>query len=810
MRNTILLACLMLTTAAAVALDQDPSSPLPGHSLHGEGFSDGPRRRLPLIPGCGDVHFPVTTESAEAQQYFNQGVGQLHGFWYWEAERSFRTVLQLDPECVMARWGLAMANVENESRAREFLTAATGPALTGDTLAKLTPREKDWLAAAKKLFGVKDDAGQHDTKENEKNEKNDDTKNDDNKKKPETDEEKQARRKAFLEALEKIALDFPDDLEARAFVVGFSWINRNRGVPISSPLAVDALGKQVLASNPAHPLHHYLIHLWDRNRAAEALHSAAMCGPAAPGIAHMWHMPGHIYSGLERWHDAVWQQEAAVRVDHAQMIRAHVSPDQIHNFAHNSEWFIRNLNHLGRVDDALTVATNLIRMPRIARSKEVKPDPDQSFQEGGSCWQFGRDRLFETILRWELWDVAAGLADTPFLEPGTDFDDRWKREQLLAVAGFGKGDAEAGKAALARLEAIEAEERAGRARSGDEAEAKARDEGKSAADISKAMADAMQPYTDRVETLQGPLAELRLHAAIASGDGEAARASLEAMSDKQRGGIDKTRLAQIYLALGNNEKALELAKAHADSGKQQLQPQALLASVQWQAGKQDEAKATFEHVRTLAAAADRADCGKSLPPLTRLAPIAEAAGIEGDWRIPQTPADDIGERPDLDSLGPLEWTAWQAGAWTAVAADGTPVSSGDYAGKPHVILLTLGMACEHCNDQVKAFVEAASQFEEAGLPVLVISTDSAEDVAMSSESLPLTALSGADGEAFRALDAWDDFESIPMHATCYVSADGRMRWQHNGYEPYMLPDFLLQEIKRLDQLVARPACLDRR
>jgi hypothetical protein len=49
-----------------------------------------------------------------------------------------------------------------------------------------------------------------------------------------------------------------------------------------------------------------------------------------------------------------------------------------------------------------------------------------------------------------------------------------------------------------------------------------------------------------------------------------------------------------------------------------------------------------------------------------------------------------------------------------------------------------------------------------------------------------------------------------MHATCYVSADGSMRWQHTGYEPFMLPDFLLQEIKRLDQLDARPACLDRR
>ena len=789
MRTTFLLCSVMFAAVCTASEPGDPSAPLPGHSLHGEGFSEGPRRRLPLIAGCGDVHFPVTTSSEEAQQYFDQGVGQLHGFWYWEAERSFRTVLQIDPECVMARWGLAMANVENESRAREFLTDVTEPAVE-----KLTPREKAWVDAARKLFGVKPGPPKDDEKADAKTAE-----------KKETEDEKKARRKAFLEALETIALDYRDDLEARAFVVGFSWINRNRGVPISSPLAVDALGKQVLASNPAHPLHHYLIHLWDRNRAAEALHSAAMCGPAAPGIAHMWHMPGHIYSGLERWHDAVWQQEAAVRVDHAQMIRAHVAPDQIHNFAHNSEWFIRNLNHLGRVDDALTVATNLISMPRIARSKEVKPDPDQSFQEGGSCWQFGRDRLLETLLRWELWDVAAGLADTPYLEPGTDFDDRWKREQLLAVAGFGRGDAEAGKAALARLEAIEAEERAGRSRSGDEAEAKARDEGKSAADISKAMADAMRPYTDRVETLQGPLAELRLHAAIASGDGEAARASREAMSDKQRGGLDKTRLAQISLALGNTEKALELAKAHADGAKQQLQPLALLASVQWQAGKQDEAKATFEHVRTLAAAADR-----SLPPLTRLAPIAEAAGVEGDWRVPHTAADDIGQRPDLDSLGPLEWTAWQAGAWTAVAADGTPVSSGDYAGKPHVILLTLGMACQHCNDQVKAFVEAASQFEEAGLPVLVISTDSVEDVAMSSETLPLTALSGADGEAFRALDAWDDFESIPLHATCYVSADGRMRWQHTGYEPFMLPEFLLQEIKRLEQLDGRPACLDRR
>jgi peroxiredoxin len=796
MRNTFLPTVVLasLTTLAmwiAPLQANDDTGPLPGHSLHGEGFSEGPRRRLPLIPGCGDVHFPITTASEEAQQYFDQGVGQLHGFWYWEAERSFRTVRQLDPDCVMAMWGLAMANLENESRAKEFLAEATGPALE-----KLTPREKAWIEASRKLFGVKDDAGK---KGEEKGDKKAEEK------KPETDEEKKARRKAFMEDLEKLALDYPDDLEARAFLMGFSWINRNRGLPISSPLALDALGKQVLASNPAHPLHHYLIHLWDKNRAAEALHSAAMCGPAAPGIAHMWHMPGHIYSDLERWHDAVWQQEAAVRVDHAQMIRAHVYPDQIHNFAHNSEWFIRNLNHLGRVNDALVVATNMITMPRIARSKEVKPDPDQSFKESGSCWQFGRDRLFETLTRWELWEAAAGLADTPYLERGQEFDDRWKREQLLALTGFGRGDLEAGLAAIGRLEAIEAEERASRSTAADEAEAKARDEGKSPADISKAMADAMRPVTERIEKLQGPLAELRLLSAIADGQLEQAREQLEAMNDKQRNRLDKSRLATIQLALGNNEQAVEAAKKHADGGKQQLQPQALLALVQWQAGQQDDALTTFETVRTLAAAADR-----DLPLLTRLAPLAEAAGIEGDWRIPHATADDIGERPDLDTLGPLEWTAWQGGAWTALAPDGKPVSAGDYAGKPHVLLLTLGMACEHCNDQVKAFTEAAAKFEEAGLPVLVISTDSVEDVAMSSESLPFVALSGADGEAFRALDAWDDFEEIPLHATCYVSADGRMRWQHTGYEPFMLPEFLLEEIRRLEALAPHPACLQQR
>ena len=91
----------------------DPSGPLPGHSNHGEAFNAGPRQAAYFIGGTGNISFPITTSSPEAQKFFNQGVGQLHGFWYLEAERSFRQVLKLDPGNPMAYWGIVMANANN-------------------------------------------------------------------------------------------------------------------------------------------------------------------------------------------------------------------------------------------------------------------------------------------------------------------------------------------------------------------------------------------------------------------------------------------------------------------------------------------------------------------------------------------------------------------------------------------------------------------------------------------------------------------------------------------------------------------------
>ncbi len=751
-----------LVSALPVMAQDTEARPAPGHSLHGNNFSEGPRRKGPLLPGMGAVSFPVTTSSPEAQQWFNQGVGQLHGFWYWEAERSFRTVLSLDPGCLMAHWGLAMACLDNADRARAFLEKDTGAVLD-----KLTPRERDWITATRNYL------------QPQKNE-----------------EDRKKAVKQFLSDLEDLAMNHPEELEARAFVLGLQWAKRSQlGLEGASNFGMDAIGQNILAQNPLHPAHHYLIHLWDGGKTARALKAAAMCGPAAPGIAHMWHMPGHIYSGLQRWADAAWQQEAAARVDHAQMIRSHTMPDQIHNFAHNSEWLVRNLNNLGRVRDALTISTNLIEMPRIPRSAKVSDLPDQQLKEDRGAWEHGTNRLRDTLLMWERWELALQLAETPWLENAGASTEHWKRTQLLAIAAFRTGDTVRGASLLTEFGKMLDSVRTDRAAAIDAADRKARDEKKDANALQQAMADALKPFTQKLDLLEPAFAELQVLADLGQGQRDSARAKLDRLK-----GIHDQRLIAIRLELTDFDKAVELATSYANRSDAQVQPQAILTDVLWRAGKQDEALKAFAALRPLAGSADL-----DTPLLARLAPVAEAAGVTGDWRQPAAPASDLGEHPPMESLGPQRWEGWMAPAWTATAPDGSAHGHARLAGKPYVALFVLGGSCSHCNEQLKAFGDKSTAFAAAQLPVVVVTTDPANDL-VAHPVYPTW--SGADGSSYKALDAWDDFENQPLHTTVIVDGTGRIRWQHSGYEPFMRPDFLLEEATRLFKFdAARPETL---
>src|SRR5437762_13930581 len=63
----------------------------------------------PLYDGLGSYSRKITTKLAEAQRYFDQGLGFLHGFNHRAAIRAFQQAAELDPECAMAHWGAALA-----------------------------------------------------------------------------------------------------------------------------------------------------------------------------------------------------------------------------------------------------------------------------------------------------------------------------------------------------------------------------------------------------------------------------------------------------------------------------------------------------------------------------------------------------------------------------------------------------------------------------------------------------------------------------------------------------------------------------
>jgi len=717
---------------------------LAGHSQHGEVFDEGPRQRATLMGGTGRIHFPVTTKVAAAQDFITQGVGQLHGFWYFEAERSFRQAAALDPDCAMAYWGMARANVENEKRAKGFIAEAV------KRKKGITDREVLYIDAVDAFLKI--------------------------------DASKQKERyQAYVSALEKIVDKYPDDIEAKAFLGLQLWYNDRRGIPISSYFAVDALLKQVLAVEPLHPCHHYVIHLWDNRDAKNALDSAAKCGDAAPSIAHMWHMPGHIYSKLHRYHDAVWQQEASARVDHAQMMRDGLLPDQIHNFAHNNEWLIRNLSHIGRVWDAVRLAQNMIELPR---------HPKYNTLTKGSS-RYGRMRLFEVLARYELWDQMITLCNTPYLEPTDVPAEQTKRLRHLGVAYLQKGDIPQGVGQLTKLKLLLAEESDKRDEAVRKAEETARKEKKDAAAIDKAKADARSSFESHIQEIEQAIDELLAWLAAANGDVKTAATLLEKAS-----GADPLQVARLHLRAGNHEQAEKAARKVVSSSPNQVLPLAVLVEILWDADRKKEAGQTFEKLRAISSAIDL-----NVPAFVRLAPIAKELKLPEDWRVAAKRPDDFGERPPLDSLGPFRWRPSPAPEWSLKDANDKVYRLADYRGKPVVVLFYLGSGCLHCAQQLQAFAPKTKEFAEADIELIAISTDDREGLKISADNyepgpFPFPLVSNAELDVFKQYRVFDDFENVPLHAVYFIDGDGLMRWHDISYEPFMDADFVLKEAVR--------------
>src|SRR6516165_6391367 len=71
--------------------------------------SDLVAAKEPLYDGLGSYSRKITTDSPEVQRYFDQGLAFLHGFNHRAAIRAFEQAAELDPECAMAHWSVALA-----------------------------------------------------------------------------------------------------------------------------------------------------------------------------------------------------------------------------------------------------------------------------------------------------------------------------------------------------------------------------------------------------------------------------------------------------------------------------------------------------------------------------------------------------------------------------------------------------------------------------------------------------------------------------------------------------------------------------
>lgn len=234
----------------------------------------------------GEVNFPVSC-STEAQKEFNRGMALFHSFWFHPAINSFGRVLQHDPQCGMAYWGIAIMSIGNPftwpPTPKAWKEGASAVA-DAQRVGAGSERERDYIAALAAFF-----------------------------KDWETTDYR-PRLLAFEETMRSVAARYPHDIEAQilhalvlnaaALPTDKTFANQLRAANILEPL---------FRKYPDHPgVAHYLIHTYDYAQLAEkGLPAARVYARVAPSVPHALHMPSHIFSRIGLWHEMVESNRAS-------------------------------------------------------------------------------------------------------------------------------------------------------------------------------------------------------------------------------------------------------------------------------------------------------------------------------------------------------------------------------------------------------------------------------------------------------------------------------------------------------------------
>ena len=213
---------------------------------------------------------------------FDLAVSLLHSFEHEEAEKAFVKVLDVDPDCPMAYWGLAMCKIGHPKWAPSPVDFNKGLQIL--KIAKALPktiREQEYLDAVGAYYDYKVEY-----------DKSDHT----------------ARSQQMEQKMGEIYEKYKDDKEA---AILYALTLFTTADPKDHTYASRKKAGQILESifpdQPDHPgIAHYIIHNYDNPVLAPmALNSARNYARIAPASAHAQHMPSHIFTRLGLWDESI-------------------------------------------------------------------------------------------------------------------------------------------------------------------------------------------------------------------------------------------------------------------------------------------------------------------------------------------------------------------------------------------------------------------------------------------------------------------------------------------------------------------------
>jgi tetratricopeptide (TPR) repeat protein len=251
----------------------------------------------PLYDGLGSYSRKITTESVEAQRYFDQGLAFLHGFNHRAAIRAFQQAAELDPECAMVHWGVALAcgphinSIAVPPPAAELAWKELN--LAKKNAGKAAPVERALIDALGKRYAN-----------------------------PQP-EDRSPLDRAYANAMRKVWKAFPKDPDAGALFAEAMMNLRpwDQWTPTGQPNPgtdeILATLDAVFKLNPKHPFaNHLYIHAVEASPNPErAIAAADRLRNLQPGLGHNVHMPSHIDIRTGRWQEAVDTNINAVAAD---------------------------------------------------------------------------------------------------------------------------------------------------------------------------------------------------------------------------------------------------------------------------------------------------------------------------------------------------------------------------------------------------------------------------------------------------------------------------------------------------------------